>query len=121
MRLLRTCFALMASFVIVLALSAPASADTTYRLTDSAGDWGQWNATTNNLTICDHSPGNGTAKVVLRVVNGNTVTLFDDNGDGGGCGFDGNLNVDDTKSAYLKVCTNGSATNCTPELGPFGL
>jgi uncharacterized protein YxeA len=110
----------MASFVIVLALSTPASADQKNKVYNLAGDWAQWNATTNNLTVCDHSSGNGTAKAVLRIINGTTKTLFDDNGNGGGCGFDGNLNVDETKSAYLKVCANGSGIDCW-ETPPFDL
>jgi|ERR1700741_1446508 len=121
MRLLRTSFVLMASLVIVFALSAPASAADQHRATHPVtGDWAQWNSATNNLTVCDQSTGNGTAMAILEVIGGNVKTLFDNNGAQPGCGFDGNLNVDDTKSAYVWVCTDGSATNCWVR-GPFGL
>jgi hypothetical protein len=113
MRAIKTVVIAIASIAALLISSAPASADVTYRLTHpGTGDWAQWNATTNSLTVCDQSNGNGTARTILEVIGGVQKQLFDGNGAQAGCGFDGHLNVDDTKSAYLWICASASDSSC---------
>lgn len=120
MRFLRLSTILSISFVSTLFLAAPASADVKHRVDHPNGDWAQWNSTTNNLTVCDQTGGNGTAMAILDIIGGTDRTLFDTNGAQPGCGFAGDLSVDDSKSANVIICANASATVCYFE-GPFGL
>jgi hypothetical protein len=107
MRALRATAAVITAIGATFAFAAPASA-TTYSVTSPAGDVARWNSDTNTLTVCDNSSGNGTAKAKLVVIGGNTWEKFDDNGAQAGCGSAGPLGVDESKSAYLYVCTNAS-------------
>ena len=121
MRPVRTLLAGAFCVAAVLASTAPASADTTYKWqNDATNDFVLYNATTNSLRVCDNSAGNGTAVGILEVIGGNTKTVFDTNGNQDPCANTGTLGVDDSKSAYLWICANGSAP-CVRSPWSFGL
>lgn len=110
MRALKMIVALVASIAGLFIFSSPAAA-TTYRLDHPYNaDYALWNEDTNTLVVCDNSSGNGTAVAILDVIGGTTKHVFDGNGAQAGCGSTGSLNVDETKSAYLWICANSTAT-----------
>jgi hypothetical protein len=108
-RALRVILVAIMSVAGIFAFASPASA-TTYGITNSAGDTAYWNASTNVLTSCDGSSGNGTAMAILQVINGRSWEIFDDNGAQPGCHSSGSLSVDETKNANLYICTNSACT-----------
>jgi hypothetical protein len=107
MRLSRTIVVAAGVVVSFFVSAAPASA-TSYSLSNHGGDWATYNSTSNMLTVCDRSPGNGTAEALLHVDGGNTWILFDSNGAQGSCATAGPLSVNDSKAGILYLCQNAS-------------
>ena len=107
MRAFKGTVAVLAALAGTFAFATPAFA-TTYTVTSPVGDWARWNSDTNVLTVCDNSSGNGTATARLEVIGGNTWTKSDGNGAQPGCSTAGPLSVDESKSAYLYICTTAS-------------
>jgi hypothetical protein len=120
MRTTKAVLVVAMSLLGVVAATAPASAGTA-TVRDSVGDIARYDQSTNTLSICDGSPGNGTAKAILMVISGNTKEVFDTNGANAGCGSTGRLGVDDNKQAYLWACPDASGNNCSIQYGPFWL
>lgn len=119
MRALRMMVALFAALAGLFVLSSPAAA-VTYRWDHPYNaDYALWNPDTNTLVVCDNSSGNGTAVAILDIVGGTTKHVFDGNGAQSGCGSTGPLYVDETKSAYLWICANSTATCYRSPLVPL--
>ena len=108
MRVLRTTAAVITAIGATFAFATPATAASVPNGSDTAS----WNPSTDILSVCDGSSGNGTAMAVLQVIGGSQWTLFDSNGAQPGCSSAGPLSVNDSKSGILSICTNSSATNC---------
>lgn len=83
------------------------------------GDKAHYNNSTNVLTACDHSSGNGTARAILQVIDGNSKQVYDSNGFGSGCGSVGPLNVNNSKHAYLFICATADNHSCYRTLYDF--
>ncbi|HEX8079005.1 MAG TPA: hypothetical protein VF557_02215 [Jatrophihabitans sp.] len=112
MQALKMMVALIASLAGLFVLSSPAAAADPYRFDHlNSGDYVLWNAETNTLAACDKSSGNGTAMAMLEVVGGTTKQVIDGNGAQPGCGS-ATFYVDETKYAYLWICTNPSMSSC---------
>lgn len=112
MQALKMVVALIASFAGLFVFSSPAAASNPTVTHPITGDYAVWYSGTNTLAVCDKSIGNGTAMAILEVLGGSTKHIFDGNGAASPCHNTGQLNVDDTKYAYLHICTNSSMSSC---------
>jgi hypothetical protein len=90
-----------------------------YEYPHPSGDEALYDNNANILYACDSSQNGTTARAILVVINGNTKTVFDSNGNQPGCGQVGPLNVDDTKTGYLIICASGSDSTCRPPSETF--
>ena len=102
----------MATMGILTFAAAPASA-ATKSISIANGDTAYYNNVTNVLSVCDNSPGNGTARGLLKVAYGNTWEVYDNNGAQPGCGVAGPLSVDNSKEGWLIICPTSDGVNCT--------